>query len=64
MTDLPAEWQVVAAHVRWPQPDLRRRYVDGDVLLEDAEGRPVMRSDTIADDVVDDLESGAIQSRM
>lgn len=58
MTDLPDEWDRVAEHVRWPQPDLRRSYVDGQVVLEDPEGRPIMQSDTVADDVVDDLEKG------
>jgi hypothetical protein len=59
VTELPDEWKVVATHVRWPQPDLRRSYDDGAVLLEDPAGRPVIRSDTVADDVVDDLEKGA-----
>lgn len=59
MSELPQEWEVVATHVRWPQPDLRRSYVDGDVVLEDPSGKPIIRSDTVADDVVDDLEKGA-----
>lgn len=59
MTKLPDEWEVVATHVRWPQPDLRRSYVDGAVVLEDPEGRPIIQSDMVADDVVDDLEKGA-----
>jgi hypothetical protein len=59
MTELPAEWEHVAAHVRWPQPDLRRSYVNGKVVLEDPEGRPIMQSDTVADDLIDDLEKGA-----
>ncbi|QGX95010.1 hypothetical protein EI982_09505 [Haloplanus rallus] len=59
-SELPDEWERVAEHVRWPQPDLRRHYPgDGSVVLEDPEGRPIMRSDTIADDVVGDLEKGA-----
>jgi hypothetical protein len=56
VSKLPAEWEVVAPHVRWPQPDLRRSYVNGKIVLEDPDGEPVMQSDTIADDVVDDLE--------
>jgi hypothetical protein len=59
MSNLPEEWEVVATHVRWPQPDLRRFYRDGVVVLEDPDGRPIMQSDTVADDVVDDLEKGA-----
>jgi hypothetical protein len=59
MSNLPDEWEVVATHVRWPQPDLRRFYRDGVVVLEDPDGRPIMQSDTVADDVVDDLEKGA-----
>jgi hypothetical protein len=58
MSELPAKWEVVATHVRWPQPDLRRRYAGGDVVLEDPAGSAVIRSDTVADDVVDDLETG------
>ncbi|WP_251329573.1 hypothetical protein [Haloplanus pelagicus] len=53
MSELPAEWQGVATHVRWPQPDLRRRYEPGAVVLDDPEGTEVLRSDTVADDVVD-----------
>lgn len=58
MTELSDEWKVVATHVRWPQPDLRRTYAAGDVVLEDPSGIPVIRSDTVADDVVADLEKG------
>jgi hypothetical protein len=58
MTGLPREWERIPLHVRWPQPDVDRRYVDGDVVLVDGD-ELVMRSDTIADDVVDDLEKSA-----
>jgi hypothetical protein len=53
VSELPAEWQAVTTHVRWPQPDLRRRYEPGAVVLDDPEGTEVLRSDTVADDVVD-----------
>lgn len=58
MGDLPDEWKVVATLVRWTQPDLRRSYLDGTVIIEDPSGRPIMQSDTVADDVVDGLEKG------
>jgi hypothetical protein len=54
--ELPAEWVVVPTHVRWPTPDLRRRYDGGEVVLDDPAGREILRSDTVADDVVDRLE--------
>lgn len=56
MTDLPAEWRVVPTYVRWPDLDLRRRYDGGEVVLDDGDGAEVIRSDTVADDVVDQLE--------
>lgn len=56
MSELPAEWEVVPPHVRWPQPNLRRHYDRGEIVLNDPAGREVLRSDTVADDVVDDLE--------
>lgn len=56
MIELPAEWVVVPTHVRWPSPDLRRHYERGEVVLDDPAGREILRSDTVADDVVDDLE--------
>lgn len=59
MTELPDEWKVVATHLRWPQPDLRRRYAGQDVVLIDESNRLIIKSDTVADDVVDDLEKGA-----
>jgi hypothetical protein len=58
MTELPDEWEVVATHIRWPQPDLERRYAGDDVVLVDDSNQPVIKSDTVADDVVDDLEKG------
>jgi hypothetical protein len=56
MTALPAEWRSVPAHVRWPDPELRRRYDAGEVVLDD--GDEVIRSDTVADDVIDGIETG------
>ena len=56
MSELPAEWRVVPTHVRWPSPDLRRRYDRGEVVLDDTDGDEVIRSDTVADDVVDGVE--------
>jgi hypothetical protein len=56
MTTLPAEWRVVPTHVRWPDPDLRRRYDADEVVLDDGDGSEVIRSDTVADDVVDRIE--------
>jgi hypothetical protein len=58
MADLPPEWERVPEHVRWPTPDVEREYVDGHVVLVDA-GERVMASDTIAADLVDDLEKPA-----
>ena len=56
MSELPAEWRVVPTHVRWPSPDLRRRYDRGEVVLDDPTGREILRSDTVADEIVDGLE--------
>jgi len=56
VTELPAEWAQVPVFYKWPQPDLRRRYDRGEVVLDDPAGTEVIRSDTVADDVVDDLE--------
>jgi hypothetical protein len=56
MSELPAEWAVVPTHVRWPDADLRRRYDGGEVVLDGPDGDEVLRSDTVADDVVADLE--------
>lgn len=56
MTDLPAEWMQVPVFYKWPQPDLRRRYDCGEVVLDDPTGTEVLRSDTVADDIVAGLE--------
>lgn len=56
MGELPAEWRVVPTHVRWPDTDLRRRYDGAEVVLDGPDGAEVLRSDTVADDVVDRIE--------
>jgi hypothetical protein len=63
VSELPEEWEVVATHVRWPQPDLKRRYAGEELVLIDDSNRPVIRSDTVADDAVDDLEKGGESRR-
>ncbi|WP_257627755.1 hypothetical protein [Haloplanus salinarum] len=55
-SELPAEWAIVPRHVRWPDPILLRRYEPGAVVVEDPDGDEVIRSDTVADDVVDGIE--------
>lgn len=59
MGDLPREWERVPVHYRWPDPRLERSYVNGLLVLNDPDGNPVMQSDTVADDLLDDLEMGA-----
>jgi len=59
MDELPREWERVPSHYRWPDPILQRRYEPGTVVIEDPGGTEVIRSDTIADDVIGDLEKGA-----
>ncbi|WP_251327917.1 hypothetical protein [Haloplanus pelagicus] len=56
MAKLPREWERMPEHYRWPDPILRRRYESGAVVLDDPDGGEVLRSDTVADDLVDDLE--------
>lgn len=56
MGELPTEWRVVPTHVRWPDADLHRRYDCGEVVLDGPDGDEVLRSDTVAEDVVTDLE--------
>jgi len=57
VTTLPPEWHSVPAVYRWPTPELRRRYDGTGVVLDDPDGDEVIRSDTAADDVIDDLET-------
>lgn len=59
MTELPDEWKRVAVHVRWPDPDLRRRYWQDRIILLAPDGTAVLESDIVADDLVDDLEKPA-----
>jgi hypothetical protein len=56
VTTLPPEWHSVPVVYRWPTPELRRRYDGTGVVLDDPDGDEVIRSDTVADDVIDDLE--------
>jgi hypothetical protein len=56
MTTLPPEWHSVPVFYRWPTPELQRRYDGTDVVLDDPDGDEVIRSDTVADDVIGDLE--------
>jgi len=58
MGELPREWERMPVYYRWPDPILERRYEPGAVILDDPEGGEVIRSDTVADDLVDDLEKG------
>jgi hypothetical protein len=59
MGELPREWESVPVHYRWPDPILKRRYEPGEVVISDPDKGDVIRSDTVADDLVDDLERGA-----
>jgi len=59
MGELPREWEQVPVYYRWPDPLLQRRYEPGAVVLNDPDGAEVIRSDTVADDLLDDLEKGA-----
>jgi len=59
MGELPREWEQIPVYYRWPDPLLQRRYEPGAVVLDDPGGDEVIRSDTVADDLLDDLEKGA-----
>jgi hypothetical protein len=59
MGELPREWERVPEHYRWPDPLLQRHYEPGAVVLDGPDGVEVIRSDTVADDLLDDLEKGA-----
>jgi len=59
MGELPREWEQVLVYYRWPDPLLQRHYEPGAVVLDDPDGAEVIRSDTVADDLLDDLEKGA-----
>jgi hypothetical protein len=56
MGDLPREWERVPVFYNWPVPELSRRYDHGEVVLDAPEESGVIRSDTVADDLLDDLE--------
>lgn len=56
MGELPREWERVPVHYRWPDPILECRYESGVVILDALTGNEMIRSDTVADDLVDDLE--------
>lgn len=58
MDELPREWERVPVYYRWPDPILQRRYEPGAVVLNDPDDAEVIRSDTVADDLLDDLERG------
>ena len=59
MGDLPREWERVPVYYRWPDPLLQSRDVPGGIVVEDSDGAEVIRSDAVADDLLDDLEKGA-----
>jgi hypothetical protein len=60
MGELPREWERVPVHYRWPDPMLQRRYESGMIVIEDPGEGEVLRSDTVADDLVDGLEKSKV----